>query len=263
MVDLRDPRYGGEVDAWSQSSLETYLRCGLRWEFEYVRGKHRRVTREMAVGTGVGSGAEHDLSLKARLMPIATACEIRDAAVAGYEAEVATADHDMGRTEISVGLSDVASGALAYALDVAPQIQFVVSAEQTYAADYPGWRLIGSPDYVTPDGIGDLKTGKSWSQAEADYSRQLTAYAILYEAHFGEFPSRVWIDSLSKRKDGWAYVRRWSHRGPEHAKAFRFVAEAALQQVQAGVFLPAPQGAWWCERRWCPHYSYCPAVAGK
>jgi hypothetical protein len=266
MVVPRDPRYGeGSVAVWSNSSLGTYLRCGFWYRFEVLEGRPRRVTLSMAVGTGVAAGAEHDLSLKSRMIRGATPSEIRDAAVAGYDAEVGSTEHDLGSHRIGIGRDETAGGALAYARDVGPRIPDVIAAEQTYAADFAsGWRLVGSPDYITPDGLGDLKTGQPWSVEQADTSRQLTAYAILHRAHYGALPRRVWIDSLSLRaKHGWTHQRLWSARGEADVRAFVVVAESAIEALGAGVFLPAPERVWYCSRTWCPHYVYCPAVAGR
>lgn len=261
-----DPRYpsaaAGTVRL-SQSAIETYLRCGYRWEFD--REAHNRriryLTVPMAIGSAVARGAEVDNATKIAEGRGAPTADIVEASVVAYERDTRGAEIPESKSAISGGKDDAAAAARAFAMHVSVAISDVVECESPIAASVGyNLELVGTPDYVTADGIGDLKTGQPWTEARVHASRQLTAYSILHAARYGALPRRVWIDSMYRTRSGWDYIRIPSDRTENSVNAYLAIVESVRANMAAGATLPAPEGAWWCSPRWCPHWDRCPAV---
>jgi len=262
-----EPRYPQETEGalfrTSSSTIETYARCGLRHEMDQAI-KHRRTNVAMAIGTAAHEGARKDNQHKKDHGRGLAAPDIVDAAVAEYEIETAEAEVLQSRLEIATGKDDTADAAYAYARQISPHVEQVLFAEFPVIARLGDVELAGTPDYILRDlGVGDLKTGQPWTQDRTDRSRSLSAYGLLHHAQTGLYPRRVWIDSLYRSRRGWAWTRLWSYRTEAHYSDFWFVLNAARRGIEAGVFMAAPEGAWWCSAKWCPHWLACPAVAGR
>ena len=242
----------------TQSTLQQYLRCGIAWGFQR-ESKARHATVRMMVGSGVDAGAAEDNREKIVRGTPATLTRIVDAAVAGYEEEAGTSDVPEPASEVAQGKDDTAAAARVFGLEVSPGIE-PIAAQVSLVYPVRGIELAGTPDYVTGDGVGDLKVGQPWSQDRADRSRQLTGYAVLHRLHYGRWPGRCWIDSLSFGGGKWRAARLWTRRTAEDASTFLEIVERAAKGMDSGVALPAPEGAWYCADKWCPFFRRCPAV---
>lgn len=263
-MDLSDKRYGAPpfgVVRLSQSSVEAYLRCGVAWNFKQIFT--RRVTIAQAVGTGAARGAYEDNSAKARGSQVLTD-DIIDAAVCAYDDEVTNSELVDRKADIGPGRDLTATYAEAWSRRVSPTLEGVIGAEVRVVASVDdALQLAGTMDYVTNAGVGDLKTGKSWSQSRADQSRQLSAYGLLYYARWGSPPPSCWVDSLAALKGGVKAVRLVSSRGWRDIESYRMVVMQAYRCMCQGVFLPAPEGAWWCSERYCEWYRTCKYVTAR
>lgn len=265
MTHPTEPRYGSESHARvSQSSVETYLRCGLRYladrEFPTGRG---RSTIPMAIGSAVDAAANLDARATRDLDERPSIAAMVDCAVEAYDqaAPLATSPWEIAR-----GRDDAAAATRVYATRVAHLDTHVLSSQSVLAAKLENVELVGTPDRVTLEGIGDLKVGRSWTQAMVDRSRQLSAMSLLWARRGPEpetTPTRVWIDSIHRTPRGWSHERIYSVRTEAHRESYAFIAVEAVKAIRKNVFLPASEGAWWCSRDWCPHHSSCPAVSGQ
>jgi hypothetical protein len=254
-MDVHDARYPAPpegVQRLSQSLIESYLRCGYRWFLR--RGeKTRRTTVPISIGVGVARGAAHALRGKAKgsSVPIA---DVRDLAVSAYDADVAAAEESA--REIAIGRDRAASAAETFCLRVEPQITGIEAVEQPVCAQLsPALELVGTPDYVTEGGVGDLKTGQPWTQDRADGARQLTAYSILYYAQHQRMPRAVWIDSIGHAGKRWAAERLWSARTEAQLRAYMALMVRTADAIKAGIALPASESEWSCNARWCPYFG--------
>jgi hypothetical protein len=248
----------------SQSTIERYLRCGVRHELE-LACPTRRATIPMLIGSGVDQGAAWDLRAKLEGWGVRpTLGEVVEIAVAEYEAEAGESEVPEPRLEIERGKDDTAAAARAWGQQVSPQITAPIAVQEPLLAVLRGVELVGTPDYLEALGVGDLKTGQPWTQERADRARQLSGYAILYRTRFRRWPDRVWIDSLSHYRGDWVFERLWSARSMADYAAFLQVMERAVRAMERGDALPAAEGAWWCSPRWCPWWGRgCWAVNWK
>lgn len=263
-----EPRYedveGGGFRI-SQSSLESYLRCGLLYEFQRT-DPTRRATIAQMIGTAVSGAACKDNRAKIAGGYGLPARELVEAAVSEYEDDARTSEIDAGRLEIAQGKDDTAGAAIGYATQLSGRISGVVLAEDPITDEVlPGLTLVGKPDVVTQTAIRDTKTGQPWTQERADRSRQLTGYDLLHRSTDLKRPVRLAIDSLFRRGSGgpWVAATFYTTRSEADRSAFRETLRRARDAILAGVALPAPERAWWCSLRWCPYARRCPVFPGR
>lgn len=257
----REPRYGNsEKGRISNSSLETYLKCGVRYLF-LVQQSHRRTTVRMAIGTGLAAGAKEDNLTKIRTHRRLKKDDVIEIAVESYRKEVEEAEVLEPKEEKEEGVDLTAGAAKLYVDEVSPNTKKVIIAEKRLVAAMDKVELCGTPDVVTAAGIGDYKTGRRpWTQVMADTTHQLSAYGLLHFAEFGSYPKGFWIDSLRFVRKTWVWQRIPTTRSEEDYARFWLILEKAREGIEKEVFTPAPDGAWWCAPTWCEFYRICPYV---
>jgi hypothetical protein len=246
----------------SNSDIQCYLQCGERYRLKR-QDNIQRTTVRMAVGSAVARGAQRDNESKivsAHGLPIR---DIIDVAVAEYETVTANSELPDTRAEVASGKDDSASAARVFAIDVSPRIVPIAAEKKTIVQLGEDLELAGTIDYATADGIGDLKCGKPWSQFRADPATQLSAYGWIFRGLYGEFPRRVWIDSVHRDKRGWAASRLWSSRTQEDYTAFLRLLRCVHDGIQSGVFVPASELDWRCSPTYCEYWHVCQYQAGR
>ncbi len=261
---MSEPRYPEQsTDAFriSTSSLETYLKCGIRYFLERELG-HRRATVPMAIGSAVAFAAKKDNERKiasdgASALGLR---EIVESGVSAYDQEIENVELTESKREVAEGRDDAAGASRCYGEDVSKWVKDVLWAERRIVAEVAdGIELAGTPDCVTENYVRDTKTGQPWNAARAYASRQLTAYDLLYEAMLSRSPERLVIDSISKSHGRWGNQAFYSTRDEEDRTAFIDVLGRAKDGIEAGIALPAPESAWWCSKKWCGfHGNGCP-----
>jgi hypothetical protein len=112
-------------------------------------------------------------------------------------------------------------------------------------------------------GVVDLKSSaKAWNQDRADTATQLTFYSMLKRAKTGADPAFIRVENLILGKN----IRHLSidttrdHR--DYTALFNRINQI-IKGIDAEIYTPATDGAWWCSRRWCGYHDTCPYVKGK
>jgi hypothetical protein len=230
-----------------QTAVESFLKCSHRYFLEKAAFEQgvRRCTVRMAVGIGVLGRAPAPLA------------DVVDKAVSVYDEETAEAGCEETAVEKAGGRDETAGCAREYSLRIDPQIMNVIAAEETCCASVsPELQLIGTPDYVTTSGVGDLKTGKSvWDQHDADTSRQLSAYAALHLGRYGALPGKTWIDSIGRKRNEWISATIYTARTMADVERFVLLLTRVAAAIKAGIETPAADGSWWCAPKWCAFYG--------
>ena len=109
--------------------------------------------------------------------------------------------------------------------------------------------------------IRDTKTSKkSPTETMADESHQLSAYSVAHHVLYGDLPDAVKLDYLVDLKSGVKTVTLTSHRDEEDVDKYLNRLVSAVVQMESGIFVPAPNTAWWCADRWCAYHSHCDYV---
>ena len=264
----REENPSGDKPYLSPTQIEMITKCGEAYRRRYIE-KHK-IPPGIAAhsGSGFHAGAEANFRQKIethRDLPLA---DIIDAAVAGFETATAggfvlTPEEESRGASIVIGEAKdrVAVMAEAFADGVAPEYQ-PVAVEQTVRLELPGPRdLLGIVDLLDDlDRVTDFKTsGRPKKQDDVDNSVQLTAYAAAARVLTGRAPSEVRLDVLY----GDATIKRQvlsSSRGKDDFVALANRINAINKTIDAGVFIPATPGAWWCNAKWCGYWSTCPYV---
>lgn len=246
----------------TQSDLERYLKCGIRYDLER-RSKHRHATIPMAIGTAVAAGAAEDNRTKMARGRGLGILDLVEASVAGYVSEVEESEIEATRLELSEGKDDAAAAARTYSLRVSPFIKEPLFVEEPIVAHVgDSLELCGKPDTIDTEGLWDTKVGKQWSQEDADRSRQHTYYGFLHRARLGYWPRRLGVDNVYRVRGEWKAQRLFISRTPADYAALLEIVRRAVSGIKAGIFLPAPEGAWWCSHSWCPLFKKCPVMNG-
>lgn len=263
-TEPRYPQGGDALPKYSASSIETYRKCPRRY-FLDREIKHRRSTVRMSIGVATHVGAALSLRWKTRHGEEAPAEEVEGATAQAYDDETQYSEFFESRHEIDKGKDAAVAASGLYVRRVAPLIEKPIVVEKPIIARVADVLIVGRPDVIEPVGVGDLKTGRPWDQKRANRTGQLTQYGVLNKAHLGEYPRRLWIDSIWRRGEDqvWNWNRFWTVRTDVDYAAWWEVIRSVHRGITAGVDSPAPEDAWWCSKKYCPHWTKCKVVAGR
>jgi putative RecB family exonuclease len=257
----------------SNSQINTYLNCSLRYKFQYVENlPPERVSIALIFGSSIHAAAElHNRTLKnqGRIEPIKALWERfedclnleldntdvpviykrdmpdRAAAVEMGKALVETFHQNIDYTGYEI--IDVELPLMAQLYDIHRQ-----------PVDH---KLFGILDLVLRDTNGeilviDLKTAaKSMSQSTANSDSQMTCYSTLLASKKYVFPAapvRCRFDILRKLKKP-KLEQVYTTRSAEDRKRFCKIAVLVLEAVAAGIF--PPRTSWMCAD--CSYQNAC------
>lgn len=106
--------------------------------------------------------------------------------------------------------------------------------------------------------IIDIKTAsKSPLDNDIYEDFQISIYDLAYRQKFGKKPYRlkkVWAVDTAEPK---VVAQSCEARSDEQIKRVKKRIQLAVECIAKGVFLPAPQGCWWCGERWCDYWDDC------
>lgn len=308
-----------------QSGVETLGKCGVMWEFRYLKGLKRRPNAYLICGSATDAGVNSDLSHKIQTGELEQESVIldvaRDAVANHPDRDGIELDEDDKGKSIAQVLDETKDKAVRLVTkhhsDVAPEIQPTAvarrfslnmdrwlrgkakeihgraeQAENSWlkrvlhqqaahlnAAARDGFDLVGEQDIVEafstrpslddpskPDTlvIRDTKTSKkSPSDDTAHNSHQLSAYALASQVLDGKLPDKMVLDYLVDLKRETKYVPLATTRDAEQASAYLSRVVNAIVSIRSGVFMPAPNTAWWCSEKYCGYHGICPHVKHK
>jgi len=137
------------------------------------------------------------------------------------------------------------------------------------AAARDGIDFVGEQDIVELIGteqlvIRDTKTSKkSPNDTAAHESSQLTAYALASKVLDGQIPNEVKLDYLVDLKGGVKPMTLASTRNLDDIDNYLSRLANSIATIRSGMFVPAPDTAWWCDKRYCGFWSTCPYARGR
>jgi PD-(D/E)XK nuclease superfamily len=294
-----------------QSGLEMLSKCGIQFEFRYLRGMKRRPKSFLICGTATDSAVGTDLDCKIRTGELEQESVILDVArdaVANHPERdnIEPEDDEEGKSNEQI-LGEVKDKAVrlvtAHHAEIAPIVkptathrrfslnmdkwlrerakkihaeaekmeikgfQKIVHQQAAYlnAAARDGFDFVGEQDIVENDGtelvIRDVKTSKkSPSEDTAHKSNQLSAYAIASQVLDGKLPHSLKLDYLVDLKKSTKTMTLVTKRDEQQAMSYLNRIVNAIASIRSGIFVPAPDQAWWCDARYCGFHSICPHV---
>lgn len=256
----------------SASQLDTFCKCPEQWRRRYVENEIIPPGIALLKGKGVHKAAEVNFRQKIKSHEDLPPAELMAAADAAFTAEIAggfllTEEESAAGRENVLGTArdETVKMAEFHANEQAPDYQPLL-VEQPFRVELPGTRdLIGVIDMADDKcRVTDLKTAKkSKTQADADGSVQLTCYEVGHRVLLGEPPRELRLDTIVQGKKGFSRNVVSTSRDAGDLDALANRINIVTQSIDAGLFPPAPPGAWWCGPKWCGYWTTCPYVNGQ
>ncbi len=255
----------------SDSSIGTYLDCGVRWEFRYVKGVKAPPGLALIRGKSGHAAAKANFAQKIDTQRDLPRRDLQEIAVAEFDRHL-QADVLLSDEEQSIGWKNVTGDAkdaladsiLVFAQQSAPEYQPIAGGvEKGFRLELPGSRdLIGFMDLVHTGGVVDFKFRSRKPRAkEADKSLQLVTYAAAYCSEYGELPGEVGIDTISSGRQTTRHLQTATVT-TEDVDQLAAVINTVQKGIDAGVFLPAKSDWWGCSTKYCGYARMCPFFRG-
>jgi hypothetical protein len=256
----------------SPSQLDMYTKCGEQYRRRYIE-KHK-IPPGIALikGSSVHGAAALNYQQKVESKTDLPTKSIVECSVAAFE-NITKADGVLlSEEEESVGQAKVLGDAKdstarmagEFAEKIAPTRQ-PVAVEITQRIEIPEspYDLLGILDQEYTEGLGDLKTGKKkLSQEDIDKSIQFSFYALTFKARHKKDP-RIFIDNVTDGKSGASSNQMETSRNGADYKVLVNRINNMIGGLRAGIFTPAPVGAWWCSDRFCGYWKTCCYVSAE
>ena len=259
----------GKKPHFSASQLAMLSRCGEQWRRRYIEKEKAPPAIAMLKGTALHHGAEVNFKQKIQTHSDLPKDEIIENAVDKLEMAFRD-DVQFTKEEQKIGhkkllnqtTAEVVRLATAHADEQAPDYQpLKVEQEFRVVMDECDYDLLGYIDLIDDENrVIDLKTSKMKpKKGLADESIQLTGYAA-YQVTQGVYPVKVRLDVLTANKKGVTRTTVDSVRDANDLKTLGRRIDMAAEAINAGVFMPAIPGSWWCSNTWCGYWDTCPYV---
>jgi CRISPR/Cas system-associated exonuclease Cas4 (RecB family) len=249
---MHRPRY-------NQSELKAFLKCGKLWEFRYLRGIKQAPNAALTVGSSVDSAVTANLAQKVVSGTDLSKEEVLDRFSDDFDArkaetewgECAPGDQkDMGAKLVALHHETVAPKILPETV----QESFLLELEGEYD-------LHGTIDHVEKDGtVVDTKTSRLKYEPDAIAgSLQPAMYDFAYEATRGRPAKGFRYDVLVKptQTRGPAFQQVEGKVTNEDREWLFDTINQVHKAIQAGIAMPAPEGSWYCNRKWCGYWDRC------
>lgn len=261
---------------FSPTSLDLLTRCGEAWRRRYLERERYPAGTQALRGKTLHQTAATAFRAKAAGQEL-SADDLRDAAATAF-------DHELQRESVAFSAEEVAAGMNAtlgavkddstrlaawFGSEVLPDYDPILIEEPMRIELDGPYDLFGRVDLVaaihgtTAVGVVDLKTAaKRKRQADADDSLQLTFYCAAAHMIIGAAPDEACLDVAVITSQGIKRQLISSSRDEADYDAMIERTEAAGRAIEAGVFLPAAPGSWWCSAKYCEFHSTCRFVRG-
>lgn len=257
----------------SPTQIDSFTRCGEAYRRRYIEKEIIPPAFAMIKGSAVHVGAEANFKQKIESKVDLPAKDIVDMAAASFDGKLKVEGVLMTEEEESEGKDKVLGRAKdstvrmagKFAEVVAPQYQPIAVEEKVRLVlpDAPR-DILGIMDIVIPGAVQDLKTSaKAKTQDEIDGNVQFTTYAALYLARYGKLPDKIIIDNVIDRvtpktgKTTTDHQRLTTTRGKADFNALAARINTVTKGIEAGMFMPATPGAWWCSAKSCGYFRSC------
>jgi len=239
-----------ERDFHSFTSMSTYIRCGLQYEFRYGQGI--KTPPAVAVIEGSAGHKGQELNYKQKIesridLPIG---DVLDAVSTTFDDRAGEVE-DWEDQKPGDAKDEIINVMRVVHKEHFPIIQPVEVEEERFFD-------VGSQPFKV---YRDLKDENGWvrdtkftkrakSQGDADNDLQLTVGSYLDKTE------KVCFDCMVKSKKPRVAVIP-SHRGPEHWAKLESRVPKILDAISKGIFLPADPTSWACSKKFCGYWNIC------
>lgn len=249
----------------SYTQISMYLRCGWQYKERYIEGKIIPPGISLIKGKSTHRGIEHNFSQKIESHEDLKSKDIIDYSVNEYDQaskeEIFLTDEEKSKGKediIGAGRDSVANMSKLYADEAAPGIQPLKVEEKVYVNIPNSPSILSVIDCIDDrKNVRDFKTSsKLKNQKDIDNSLQLTIYSLSYEEIFGKSPNKLIFDILVDTKTPKYQILESQRNIGAYAQIYKII-QAVYEGISKGVFLPAAEGSWVCDPRYCGYYHTC------
>lgn len=249
------------------SAIDTLSKCGEMFRRRYIEKEIRPPGVSLITGTATHRSVQKNLTAKLEtgvMLPEEAVCEIaRDALNEEWDKGVFLDDEEKSTGE-NAARGDAVDKAVRlsrlHRSSKAPSLT-PTHVERQFVIELAGYPtdLAGCIDVQEGTAcIRDTKTSKKSPSADtAEESDQLSMYAMAVRALDGRFPDRVALDYLVDLKREQKVVTLESTRTADDCAPLLRRVEIAVEAIEKGVFVPARQSDWWCNKRYCGYHDSC------
>lgn len=241
-------------DHISVSQIRMYLRCPAQYYFHYVENIKVPPSGPLVLGKAVHAGLEYYFWEKLFFGTEARPALVLDVYSDAFENErldVLWGDEEPGKAK-----DEGAELIKLYLAETAPQL-IPLAVERKFEVLIAGTVLMGFIDLVTADGkiIDHKVVSKTPPENKIQEDIQLTAYAMGYEAIFGDLPAEVQLNFMVRSKVP-KLVARSANRGEGDIRRFVRMAEGVVKAIRAGMYYPNPDNLM-CSPKACGYWGEC------
>lgn len=250
------------------SALDLLWRCGIAFEFRYLKRMRLPPTSPLHVGRGVDHAANINLQHKIDTDALLTTEHVLDLA----RDRTRESFEDSGVTLAPDEPTEIAARDMAvdkavrltklHATQLAPKLK-PKAVQKSFALEIQNFSfdVVGTRDLDDIDGaVHDLKTArKSPSKHAAAQSDQGTLYALsAWVIDKRAAPITFALDTLVDLKRETKLVTQSSTRNEADFAVMAKRIENAERIILSGAFTPARQTDWFCDLRYCEFAKICP-----
>jgi hypothetical protein len=256
------------------SGLNLLSRCGIAFEYRYLRRVPEIRSVSLAVGSAVDRAVTADLTEKKDSGKLLRADEVQDIARDALLEEWQRGDIVVNEEDAEDGWSGSKGDAVDASVDMAgfhhkaaaPAIE-PTAVQRKWVLDINGLDLQLAGTIDIQEGLQSLRDTKTSAKSPvrdlADKSLQLTTYSLAVRQIDGAIPEAVGLDYIvrtPKRKE-LKLVQLESKRTDADMSHLVRRIEQAARVIRSGMFSPAPPDAWWCSKKFCSYWAVCPFAA--
>ena len=244
----------------SKTKLEMLGRCGVQYEWRYVKGVKKPPAAAMIIGTGMHSAVEADLRNKLEWGSLLEEDDVKTVAADSVRTRWSETPPDIRSDEPNIGgaIDEAVALASLHHRELAPLIA-PVSVESARRIELDGfpYDIELRSDVEEKERIRDLKTSaKAPSDADMQ-SLTLQGQIETLEAKLRGEPKPFVRDVFVKGRNRRIMTTPEIHATPDDHQEVLLRVEAAVRVLESGAFTPTTPDSWLCSARWCGYYAEC------
>ena len=238
-------------DHLSVSQIRKYLNCGMQYYYSYVEGIRSAPTGSMIRGLSVDTAANNHFSKKIENNKGIELSDFVEIAVAEHESKQDETDFSVDALDKNQSKDRVSSLAGVYhrshgEVFVPESVQIKLET-----VNVNGEKFLGYADLITVDGIVvDNKVRKRHVAPVLSRDIQLVKYAGMS----GKRDVGIAIVADVKEPRAYYYQEKITDK---HIDIVDKKIDWVKLGIENGIFLPAPEGSWYCSEKWCSYWNIC------
>ena len=250
------------VENLSVSSVNTYLKCPMRWKRRYVDREYEPPGGAMILGSAVGAAEGHAYQAQIDGAERPSTEDVLDLFAEEFDERVER-EEVVWQQETPGEAKDVGVLAVkAYESEIVPAVK-PVSVEREFVLDFDGvdWGFKGYLDLEEDDGaVDDLKVRKSkLGRPDANSDIQPTSYLLARRAEGN--PAREFrFHTMVKTKQPYAEIvstDRTDRQLDQFVNRVYQIAAEIQWRLEYDNWGGAVPGSWWCSPRFCGFWDSC------